>query len=90
MSETSAKTIRLAPELDKEVSKIAKALNRPKSWVIEQAIKEFVALQEWHLAAIEEGIRDADAGRVVPHDEVAAWVRSWGKPDELPAPECRK
>jgi len=90
MSDIPSETIRLTPELNRQVAKIAKALNRPKSWVIEQAIKEFVAVQEWHLAAIEEGVRDADARRVVPHDEVAAWVRSWGKPDELPKPEWRK
>jgi predicted transcriptional regulator len=90
MSETPSEAIWLAPELDREVAKIAKALNRPKSWVIEQAVKDFVVVQEWHLAAIEEGIRDADAGRAVPHDDVAAWVRSWGKPDELPLPEWRK
>ena len=90
MNEISSETIRLTPELDQQVAKIAMALNRPKSWVIEQAVKDFVALQEWHLAAIEEGIRDADAGRVVPHDDVAAWVRSWGKPDESSPPECRK
>jgi predicted transcriptional regulator len=37
-------------------------------------------------AAIEEGIRDADAGRLIPHADVVAWVRSWGTPDELPMP----
>jgi predicted transcriptional regulator len=81
-------SVRLAPELNKQVADIAAALDRPKSWVIEQAIKDFVAVQAWHLEAIDEGIRDADAGRVVAHDDVAAWVRSWGKPDELPMPEC--
>jgi predicted transcriptional regulator len=81
-------SVRLAPELNQQVADIAAALDRPKSWVIEQAIKDFVAVQAWHLAAIDEGIQDADAGRVVPHDDVAAWVRSWGKPDELPIPEC--
>jgi predicted transcriptional regulator len=25
---------------------------------------------------------------VIGHDEVVAWVRSWGQPDELPMPEC--
>jgi hypothetical protein len=29
---------------------------------------------------------DADAGRVVPDDEVAAWLDSWGRPDVKPAP----
>ena len=90
MNETPSETLRLTPELDKQVAKLAEAMDRPKSWVIEQAVKDFVAVQEWHLAEIEEGMRDADAGRVVSHDDVAAWVRSWGKPDELPIPEWRK
>ena len=90
MSEAHSETIRLTPELNNEVAKIAKALNRPKSWVIEQAIKEFVAVQEWHLAAIEEGIQDADADRVVPDDDVAARMHSWSRPDKSPAPLCRQ
>jgi predicted transcriptional regulator len=90
VTETSSEAIRLTPELDEQVAKIAKALNQPKSWVIEQAIKDFVAVQEWHLAAIEEGIQDADAGRMILHADVAAWVRSWARRDELPTPLCRK
>jgi predicted transcriptional regulator len=89
MSKTLPVSVRLPPELNQQVADIAQALDRPKSWVIEQAIKDFVAVQAWHLAAIDEGIRAADAGQVVPHDEVAAWVRSWGKPDELPMPVCK-
>jgi predicted transcriptional regulator len=90
MSEIPPLTIRLTPELEKQVAKAAKALNRSASWVIEQAVKEFVAVQEWHLAAIDEGIQDADAGRVIRHDDVAAWLRSWDKADEVPIPEWRK
>ncbi|HWK46579.1 MAG TPA: hypothetical protein VNT30_17795 [Stellaceae bacterium] len=41
---------------------------------------------QWQLAAIDEGIRAADAGRVVAHDEVVRWVLSWGSPNELPMP----
>ena len=61
-------------------------MNRP----IEQAITDFVAVQESHLASIDEGIRDAEAGRVMPHYDFAAWLRSWGRPGELPIPERRK
>ena len=89
MSKNGPMSVRLSPDLNKQVTDIARALDRPKSWVIEQAIKDFVAVQAWHLAAIDEGLRDAEAGRVVAHDDVAAWVRSWGKPDELPMPECK-
>ena len=34
-------------------------------------------------------VRDAEAGRVVAHEDVVAWVKSWGRPDELPMPECK-
>jgi predicted transcriptional regulator len=89
MGNPSSVSVRLTPELDKQLGDIAQALDRPKSWVIEQAVKEFVAVQAWHLAAIDEGLRDAEAGRVVAHEEVVAWVRSWGRPDELPMPVCK-
>lgn len=42
----------------------------------------------WQSAAIEEGIKAADEGRVVDHEEVAAWVQSWGRSDELAMPKC--
>jgi predicted transcriptional regulator len=36
--------------------------------------------------AIAEAEADIAAGRVVPHDEVVKWLRSWGTPNELPCP----
>ena len=88
MGKIAPVSVRLDAELNDRLVAIAAALDRPKSWVIEQAVADFVSLQEWQLAAVEEGIRDAEAGRVVAHEDVVAWVRSWGQPDELPMPEC--
>jgi predicted transcriptional regulator len=88
MSKSAPVSVRLDAGLNDRVAAVAAALERPKSWVIEQAVLDFVAIQEWQLAAIDEGIRAADADRVVGHDEVVAWVRSWGSPDELPMPKC--
>lgn len=88
MSKTAPVSVRLDSTLNDRVAAVAAALDRPKSWVIEQAVQDFVAVQEWQLAAIDEGIRAADAGRVVPHEEVVSWVQSWGRPDELPMPKC--
>jgi predicted transcriptional regulator len=88
MSKTAPVSVRLDADLNDRVAAIATALDRPKSWVIEQAVQDFVAVQEWQLAAIDEGIKAADAGRVVAHEDVIAWVRSWGLPDELPMPRC--
>jgi predicted transcriptional regulator len=40
---------------------------------------------ESEAAADAEGLADLAAGRVVPHAEVAAWLETWGTPDEKPA-----
>lgn len=40
------------------------------------------------VTAIDAGIQAADAGRLVAHEDVVAWVGLWGRPDELPMPEC--
>jgi predicted transcriptional regulator len=37
--------------------------------------------------ALLDGEAAADAGQVVAHAEVAAWLATWGTPDETPAPE---
>ena len=47
---------------------------------------DFVATRQWQLAAIDEGLDAAEAGRVARHEDVLEWVRSWGQPDELPPP----
>jgi len=88
MSKSTPVSVRLRPELNDQVTAIAAALDRPKSWVIEQAVADYVSLQAWQLTAIDAGIAAADQGRVVPHAEVSSWVQSWGGPDELPTPEC--
>lgn len=36
--------------------------------------------------AISEARADVAAGRLVPHHEVARWLRSWDTPEELPCP----
>ena len=88
MTKTAPVSVRLDSALNERVAAIAAAIDRPKSWVIEQAVQDFVEVQEWQLRAIDEAIAAADAGHVVPHEDVVAWVQSWGRPDELPMPPC--
>jgi predicted transcriptional regulator len=37
-------------------------------------------------AADAEGLADLEAGRVVTHENMKAWLLSWGTPGELPPP----
>jgi predicted transcriptional regulator len=52
------------------------------------AIESFVDLNEWQVKAINEGIKSADAGRVVEHDKVDAWLATWGTDKETEPPAC--
>ncbi|MDO9224119.1 MAG: antitoxin [Caulobacter sp.] len=38
-------------------------------------------------AADAEAEADIAAGRLIPHEEVAAWLDTWGTPDFKPAPK---
>lgn len=38
------------------------------------------------LAAVQDGIADADAGRTVPYSAVREWLLSWGTKHEKPVP----
>ncbi len=42
---------------------------------------------EAEAAADAEGLADIAAGRVIPHEEVAAWLETWGTPDEKLPPD---
>jgi predicted transcriptional regulator len=38
-------------------------------------------------AADAEAEADVSSGRLIPHEEVSAWLDTWGTPNEKPAPK---
>ena len=42
------------------------------------------------MAADAEGLADLEAGRVIGHDAMKAWLLSWGTAEELPPPSPAK
>lgn len=86
MAKAAALSIELDSDLDRRLSEVAEVMDQPKTAVVEQAVRDFLELREWQDAAIEEGLRAAEEGRVFEHDEIADWVASWDTPNELPEP----
>lgn len=78
--------IELDDDLDRRLSEVAEVMDQPKAALVEQAVRDFLELRDWQDAAIDEGLRAAEEGRVFEHDEIADWVASWDTPDERPAP----
>lgn len=86
MSQSVSLSFRVSPEKAAELQSLAETTDRSKSWLLEQALERYLEEQAWQLAKIDEGLADLEAGRVIEHERVVAWLKSWGKPDELDPP----
>ncbi len=81
-------TVRVDDDIKEHLEKLSKSTARTKSFLIVEAIKNFLKLNEWQIEAINKGIESADKGRLVNHEDVVEWVESWGTQKELKRPEC--
>lgn len=63
---------RVPEELSQQITVLAQALRRNRSWVIEEAIRGYVRSEQQFIEAVQEGIRADDAGDVAAHDVVMA------------------
>ena len=51
---------------------LAEAMDRDRSYLLNEAVTAYLDVQHWHLEQIKAGIREADAGRMVNHAAVKA------------------
>ena len=71
-------TARIDEETHGRLDQLAKATDRSRSWLIADAVRRYVEEESWQVAAIEEGVRQADAGNFAAEDEVKAAFARWG------------
>jgi predicted transcriptional regulator len=69
---TKITSVRLEDELATKLDALAASMERPKSWVIEQAIINYVDEQSWQVEAIREALQDYRSGKavLVSHEQV--------------------
>lgn len=61
-------TIRTEPEVAEKIGMLAKAMDRSRNWVIEDALKHYIQDQEWQIEGIHQGIQSLDSGQGISHD----------------------
>ncbi len=81
-------SIRLKPEIKQRLAKLAKASGRSSNFLISDAVESYVADQERMLAEIREADRDVGSGHYIEHEDMKAWLLSWGTKQEMPPPKC--
>ena len=62
----------------KKLEKLSKATRRSKSYLTAEAIQMYVEDQSWQIEAINEGIKQADAGNFATGNEVKKTLKKWG------------
>jgi predicted transcriptional regulator len=89
----SVTSVRLQAELEDGLDAMSGKLHRSKNWLINQAIREFIARQELDQSRWQQTLVAMESvahGQVVSAESVHAWLASWGAPDELPPPQVGK
>jgi RHH-type transcriptional regulator, rel operon repressor / antitoxin RelB len=85
---TATLSIRLKVETKKRLAKLAKTSGRSSNFLVADAVESYVADQERMLADIRQAECQVKSGHYISHDDMKAWLLSWGTEHELPAPKC--
>ncbi len=73
------------PLADK-IDDLARRLERPRAWVVKQALTVWVDQEEERHRLTLEAMTDVDKGNVIDHKSVQAWAESLETDTPLPVP----
>lgn len=77
MLKVESVTVRVKPATKTRLEALARATKRSKSYVIEEALEQYLDVNEWQIDGIVQALAEADRPDAifVDHDEVLA---KWG------------
>ena len=83
-------SIRIPEEMEKPLESLSKKLDRSKSYLINQAIKEFIARQSLEESRWQDTLQALESimsGNSIDEEDVNAWLNSWGTKNRLSTPK---
>lgn len=72
MTASTTMTIRVSPETKRKLERIAGETRRSKSFLAAEAVSAYVERELEIIDGIRRGMADAEAGRVVSHEDAMA------------------
>jgi predicted transcriptional regulator len=75
MPDSTTMTIRVSPAVKEKLDRIAAQTQRSRSFLAGEAVSAYVDRELEIIEGIKRGQADAEAGRVVPHDQAIAGMR---------------
>lgn len=70
MSASKTTTIRMDSRTLKRVDGIARATNRSRASVINQAVERYLDYDEWFVGEVNKGLEEVQLGELVEHEAV--------------------
>ena len=68
-------TAKLPGELAVRLDAVAERIDRSKSWIVREALGQWLAEEQRRYELTLEALKSVDEGRTIPHEEVLAWLR---------------
>lgn len=83
-------SVQMPAELVEAMDRYGETIERPRSWVMREAVAAYLAREAEKDRATRRALADVDAGRVVSAEAVKAWADSLDTDSPLPLPEPRQ
>lgn len=77
--DTRVVTAHLPAGLAKKLDGLAERLDRPRGWIVKEAIASFISLEEKRFQLTLEALADVDSKRAVDHAVIEAWAAGLSK-----------
>ena len=63
-------SFRLNKQLKNDLAHLSKSTGRSQTFIVEEALQNYIDLNLWQINAIKEGLRQADEGNLLTTEEV--------------------
>jgi predicted transcriptional regulator len=77
MSSPRIVSFRIAPEKVAELDTLAKAMDRDRSYLINEAVENYIAEQKRFVAMVQEGMEASRKGELIDDEEVGRMIDTW-------------
>jgi len=79
MSALKTISVRMPAEAVETLDALAESMDRDRSYLLNEAVEQYLELNEYQAKLIAKGLRAAKEGKLVPHAEVKKMMQKMGR-----------
>jgi len=74
--QTRVVTAHIPLDLAQQVDEAAERLERPRGWIVKQALQNWISLEERRHQMTLDALKEADEGLFIEHEVIEKWLDS--------------